>query len=486
MTIEKNTSTINRVSFRTLGCKLNQAETDAIAALFRQRGWQVVPFRQESDLTFINTCTVTSEADAKSRQAIRQAIRQAVQASPRGRVVAAGCYAQVRPEEVAALEGVDLVLGTREKYHIMELLDQLDGTGPSHPLRRAQDRPLVRVGDIGEVETYDEAPFISSTTPSGPDVLSGTGRARAFLKVQEGCDYNCSYCIIPTARGLGRSRPLNDCLKEARRLVAEGYREIVLTGVNIGTWEADDLPGTPRGSAQGQGLLFHDLLAVVSRVEGLRRVRVSSIEPNLITDELIRLAAERENIAPHFHVPLQHASDRVLKAMRRRYSIADYRKVIERIAAAIPDAAIGADVMVGFPGETEDDFRQLVEALTELPLTYHHVFRYSEREGTVASRITAAVDPAVRKERSCVLREISRKRRLEVARRSIGQTRLVHFEHPNSDRHWEGLTDNYLRVRVPITAPLDDPFQPVRLTRYNDSTLFGRLSRPVRISTGAP
>ena len=466
MTIEKNTSTIRRVSFRTLGCKLNRAETDAIAALFRQRGCQVVPFRQESDLTVINTCTVTGEADAKSRQAIRQAIRQVVQASPRGLVAAVGCYAQVKPEEVAALEGVDLVLGTREKYRILDLLDLLERGKPG--------KPLVRVGDIGEVETYDESPFISATS-----------RARAFLKVQEGCDYSCSYCIIPAARGLGRSRPLDGCLKEARRLVAEGYREIVLTGVNIGTWEADDLPGTPRGSAQGQGLLFHDLLAAVSRVEGLRRIRISSIEPNLITGDLIRLAAERENIAPHFHVPLQHASDQMLKAMRRRYRIADYRKVIERIAAAIPDAAIGADVMVGFPGETEDDFRQLVEALSALPLTYHHVFRYSEREGTVASRMTAAVDPAVRKERSCVLREISRKRRLEVARRSIGQTRLVHFEHPNGDGHWEGLTDNYLRVRVPITAPLDDPFQPVRLTRYNDSTLFGRLSRPVRISTGA-
>ena len=171
--------------------------------------------------------------------------------------------------------------------------------------------------------------------------------------------------------------------------------------------------------------------------------------------------------------------------MRRSYRIADYQAVIERIVAAIPDAAIGADVMVGFPGETEDDFRQLVEALTTLPLTYHHVFRYSEREGTAASRMTAAVDPAVRKERSCVLREISRKRRLEVARRSIGQTRLVHFEHPNGDGYWEGLTDNYLRVRVPITATLDDPFQPVRLTRYNDSTLFGRLSRPVGIATRA-
>ncbi len=475
MTIANDTPAIRRVSFHTLGCKLNQTETDTVAARFRQRGWRVVPFRSEAELTFINTCTVTAEADAKSRQAIRQAIRRAVRVSPRGKVVVAGCYAQVRPDEAAVLEGVDLVLGTREKWRVLELLDLLEGRKPG--------RPLVRVGDLGEVMTWDEAPFISATA-----------RTRAFLKVQEGCDYHCSYCIVPAARGRGRSRPLDYCLKEGRRLVAEGYREIVLTGVNIGTWEDGGLPGTPRESAQGQGLRFHDLLAAVSGVEGLRRVRVSSIEPNLITDDLIRLAAERENIAPHFHVPLQHASDRVLKAMRRRYRFTDYRTVVERIAAAIPDAAIGADVMVGFPGETEDDFKQLAGALGNLPLTYYHIFRYSEREGTVASRMTDAVDPALRKERSAVLREISRQRRLDVARQAIGQTRLVHFERPDGNGHWEGpsgpglltgLTDNYLRVRVPVSRPLDDPFQPVRLTEYNDSTLMGRLSRPVGISTGA-
>ncbi len=445
MTTANDTSVIRRVSFHTLGCKLNQAETAAIAARFRERGWRVVPFRQEAELTVINTCTVTGEADAKSRQVIRQA----VQASPRGKVAAVGCYAQVRPDEIAALEGVDLVLGTREKWRIPELLDLLDGTGP--------DQPLVQVGDIGEVETYDEAPFISATS-----------RTRAFLKVQEGCDYHCSYCIVPAARGRGRSRPLEGCLEEARQLAAEGYREIVLTGVNIGTWEEG-------------ALRFHDLLAAVSGVEGLRRVRVSSLEPNLITDDLIRLAAGRENIAPHFHVPLQHASDRVLKAMRRRYLFADYRAVVERIAAALPDAAIGADVMVGFPGETEEDFRQLAGALTELPRTYRHIFRYSEREGTVASRMTEAVDPAVRKERSAVLREISRQRRREVARRSIGQTRLVHFERPAGNGSWEGLTDNYLRVKVPVPTPLDDPFQSVRLTGDGNATLLGRLSRPVGI-----
>ncbi|UCH61839.1 MAG: tRNA (N(6)-L-threonylcarbamoyladenosine(37)-C(2))-methylthiotransferase MtaB [Fidelibacterota bacterium] len=460
MTIAKDTPAIRQVSFNTLGCKLNQAETDAIATLFRRRGWQVVPFRQESDLTVINTCTVTGEADAKSRQAIRQAIRRAARTSPQGKVVVAGCYSQIRPEEAASFEGVDLVLGTREKWRILDLLEQIEGNGP--------DLPLIHVGNIGVAETYDEAPLVSAPIPSG----CRTGRTRAFLKVQEGCDYHCSYCIVPAARGLGRSRPLESCLEEVCRLVAEGYREVVLTGVNIGTW-------------QEKGLRFNDLLAAMSRVDGLRRIRVSSIEPNLLTDEIIRLVAERENIAPHFHVPLQHASDRVLKAMRRRYCIADYRAVLERIVTAIPDAAIGADVMVGFPGETEKDFRQLAGTLTDLPLTYHHIFRYSERSSTAASHIIGAVDPVVRKERSAVLREISRQRRRQVARRSIGQTRQVHFERPDGNGSWEGLTDNYLRVKVPVPMALDDPFQPVQLTGYGNSALLGRLSRPAGIPEGA-
>ena len=302
---------IRRVSFHTLGCKLNQAETAAIAALFARRGYEVVPFRQAADLTYINTCTVTNEADAKSRQIIRQAVR----ASPGGRVVAVGCYAQVRPEEVAvgcyaqvrpeevaALDGVDMVLGTHEKYQIFDLLDRLE--------EGKRERPLVLVTDTGDLETYDESPFISATS-----------RTRAFLKVQEGCDYACSYCIIPMARGRARSRPLASCLSEVRRLVAEGFREVVLTGVNVGTW----VDGDHR---------LHHLLAQVSDVAGLRRIRVSSIEPNLVTDELLKVVAERENICPHFHVPLQHASDRILRAMRRRYTMADYRRVMDRITSA--------------------------------------------------------------------------------------------------------------------------------------------------------
>ncbi|MCH7858529.1 MAG: tRNA (N(6)-L-threonylcarbamoyladenosine(37)-C(2))-methylthiotransferase MtaB [Candidatus Marinimicrobia bacterium] len=432
---------IRRVSFYTLGCKLNQAETASIAALFARRGYEVVPFHQPADLTYINTCTVTNEADAKSRQIIRQAVR----ASPGGRVVAVGCYAQVKPEEVAALDGVDMVLGTHEKYQIFDLLDRLEGG--------QRDRPLVRVTDTGDLETYDESPFISATS-----------RTRAFLKVQEGCDYACSYCIIPMARGRARSRPLASCLSEVRRLVAEGFREVVLTGVNIGTW--------------GDGAhRFHHLLAQVSDVAGLRRVRVSSIEPNLVTDELLKVVAGSEKICPHFHVPLQHASDRILRAMRRRYTMADYRRIMDRITAALPDAAIGADVIVGFPGETDADFQQLADALTRLPTTYHHIFRFSERTGTVAAKLTDPVDPVLRKERSAVLREISRKKEQTYAQRFIGQIKEVYFERSVKEDRWEGLTDNYLRVRVPVNGQrLEQTFQPVRLTGWEDSVLSGTVA----------
>ena len=450
----KPVSTIRRVSFHTLGCKLNQAETSAIAAMFRLRGYQIVPFRQEADLTFINTCTVTNEADAKSRQAIRQAVR----ASPGGRVVAAGCYAQIAPHEVAALEGVDMVLGSREKHRMLEFLDLLEGGKLA--------TPLVRVGDKEELETWDETSFYSE--PAAGEALGSTpvaGRSRAFLKVQEGCSYQCSYCIIPVARGAGASRPLEDCLAAARRLVAAGSGEIVITGVNIGTW-------------QWQGQQLHHLLGKLSDLRGLRRIRVSSIEPNLVTDELLHVMAERDNIAPHLHVPLQHASDAVLKAMRRRYLFRDYRQILERIRTALPQAAIGADVIVGFPGETEGDFAQLAEALTTLPLTYHHIFRYSERSGTVAAHMTSAVDPALRKRRGRVLREISHKRRETVAQQAVGQTRLVHLERPVGAGSWEGLTDNYLRVRVSVPGPLDDRFQPVRLTGVGPDGLLGRLARP--------
>lgn len=435
-----NAQPIRKVSFHTLGCKLNQAETDAIAALFANRGYEIVPFRQPADLTYINTCTVTNEADAKSRQVIRQAI----EASPGGRVVAAGCYAQISPDEVAALDGVDIVLGTHEKYGLFDLLDRLQAG--------KLEQPLIRVGDTGDLVTFDESPFISATS-----------RTRAFLKVQEGCDYHCSYCIIPLARGRGRSRPLTDCLAEARRLVDTGYRELVLTGVNIGAW-------------QDGKRLFHDLLAAVSDIPGLRRIRVSSIEPNLITTDMLALMGARDNLCPHLHIPLQHASDSVLKAMRRRYLFADYREVLARVVETLPEAALGADVMVGFPGETEEDFQTLAAALAELPTTYHHIFRYSERSGTVAARISGQVDPAVRKERSRILREISRRKTQAYARCFVGRVQEVCFEQRVPGGGWEGITANYLRVRVADGGMQQGAFRQVLLTGQQDLVLTGAIA----------
>ncbi len=425
------------MSFHTLGCKLNQAETAAIAAGFRERGCQVVPFRQAADLTFINTCTVTGEADAKSRQAIRQALA----ASPRGRLVVAGCYAQIKPQEISALEGVDLILGSQEKYRVLELLEQLE--------RDAGERPLVYVAGHEEIEAYDESPFISATS-----------RTRAFLKVQDGCDYHCSYCIIPAARGRARSRPWQDCLSEARRLMAAGYRELVLTGVNIGTWREGEL-------------VFHDLLARISETEGLRRLRISSIEPELITARMLEVMAQRENICPHLHVPLQHASDRILGAMRRRYRFGDYQATLERVVTAVPEIALGTDLIVGFPGETKDEFNQLAEAVRDLPLTYHHIFRYSEREGTVAARLEGSVDPRERKRRSSVLRAISRRKRVAYALGFLGHTREVYFEGDPRDGQWEGLTDNYLRVRMASSGSGQEPFQMVRLQQLDGEVLQG-------------
>lgn len=428
------------VSFHTLGCKLNRSESDALATRFAERGYRVVPFREPADLTVINTCTVTGEADAKSRQTIRQAVA----ASPRGKVAAVGCFTQLHPHQAGALEGVDLVLGSQNKFHIFDFLEELD--------RGDNTQPLIMVDGGDEVALDDADPFIAATS-----------RTRAVLKVQDGCDYTCSYCIIPAARGQGRSRRLAACIHEARELVDRGYSEIVLTGVNIGTW-TDDILG------------FDDLLEAISDVEGLLRIRVSSIEPNLVTDRMLRLVAERDNICPHLHIPMQHASDRILGAMRRRYQFSAYRAVVERAHRWVPDIAIGADVIVGFPGESEDDFTQLATAVAELPLAYHHIFRYSEREGTLATALADSVDAATRRKRSALLHAISRRTRKRFARRQLQQTRPVHFEHRDSEGYWSGLTDNYLRVHVSTSRPVDGRIHAVILDREENGYLYGTLA----------
>jgi len=400
-----------KASLYTLGCKLNQSETNAIQREFTQRDYDILPFGEPADISVINTCTVTNQADSKSRSAVRKAVK----ASPDGRVVVTGCYAQIRPDEVEAIEGVNLILGTAEKHHLFDYLDQTND----------REEPLIFVDECGEVDSYDESLFVSSSS-----------RTRAFLKVQEGCNYYCSYCIIPFARGKARSRSYENAIDEAKRLVDEGFREIVLTGINVGTYRYQN----------GRIYLLHNLLSGLSDIDGLERIRVSSIEPNTVTDELLYLVKERENICPHLHVPFQSGSDTILASMQRKYKYKEYLEVMQRIAAILPDAAIGTDIIVGHPGEAEAEFQETEKRVAELPFTYLHVFRYSPREGTVAARMTDQVPEPVKKERSAVLRKIGIKKKQKYAQRFVGQTLPVLIESQQEDGTYSGLTPNYLRV----------------------------------------
>ena len=430
---------IKTVSFHTLGCKLNQAETDAIAADFQSQGYKIVPFRKAADLIVINTCTVTDKADSKSRQMIRNAIK----ASPQGRIVAMGCYAQIRPEELSAIDGIDMVLGTNEKYHLLQFLKELESGN--------HVEPLVYVNDIGDITNYHESPFISAT-----------GRTRAYLKIQEGCDYYCSYCIIPFARGKARSRPFYDCLNEARSLVEKGYRELILTGINVGTWHEDDRQ-------------LADLLDGLSSVAGLERIRVSSIEPNTVSERLLEMVAERDNICPHLHIPLQSGSPAVLRRMRRKYLLLDYYGLAERIAKIAPDIAWGTDIITGFPGETEDEFQQTISAIQELPFTYLHIFRYSERYGTIASKLPGKVDFQVKKKRAVILRELSTKKKRKYIQKYIGRDQLVLFETTDTQGLFTGMTPNYMRVKVESDQALTNTIQTVKIIRDFGSYVEGQL-----------
>ena len=430
---------IKTVSFHTLGCKLNQAETDAIAADFQSQGYKIVPFRKAADLIVINTCTVTDKADSKSRQMIRNAIK----ASPQGRIVAMGCYAQIRPEELSAIDGIDMVLGTNEKYHLLQFLKELESGN--------HVEPLVYVNDIGDITNYHESPFISAT-----------GRTRAYLKIQEGCDYYCSYCIIPFARGKARSRPFYDCLNEARSLVEKGYRELILTGINVGTWHEDDRQ-------------LADLLDGLSSVAGLERIRVSSIEPNTVSERLLEMVAERDNICPHLHIPLQSGSPAVLRRMRRKYLLLDYYGLAERIAKIAPDIAWGTDIITGFPGETEDEFQQTISAIQELPFTYLHIFRYSERYGTIASKLPGKVDFQVKKKRAVILRELSTKKKRKYIQKYIGRNQLVLFETTDTQGLFTGMTPNYIRVKVESDKALTNTIQTVKIIRDLGLYVEGQL-----------
>ena len=431
---------MNRVSLHTLGCKLNYAESGALARAFRDRSFDVVPFGRAADVTVINTCSVTEEADRKCRQAIRRALRL----NPETYIVVTGCYAQLRPDAIAEIPGVDTVLGAAEKFKLFDLIGQF----------RKGEKTQV------EVSCIDEAVEFAPASASG-------SRTRAFLKVQDGCDYSCSFCTIPQARGRSRSARIDSIVDQARSIAAGGAKEIVLSGVNIGLFGEDTGESLP------------DLLQSLDAVSEVDRYRISSIEPNLLTDRIIEFVGSSRAFAPHFHIPLQSGDDHTLGKMRRRYKSERYRNRVEYIRRVMPDACIGVDIIVGFPGETDEQFMNSFSFLEQLPVSYLHVFTYSERPGTVAVERTesGALQPVpkpVRGNRNAALRRLSAAKREAFYRSQLGQVRPVLWE-AGSNRDgmapasMTGFTDNYVKVEAAYDTTRVGCLEPVLLDALTET-----------------
>ncbi len=415
-------ATPQTVAFHTLGCKLNYSETSAIGRQFEDAGYGVVSFRQGADVYVINTCSVTDFADKKCRNTVRRAMRQ----NPQAKVVVVGCYAQLKPREIVEIEGVDLVLGAAEKFRILDYIDNLSQT---------HDKGMVIAGEVTEVKDFVHA-------------FSFGDRTRSFLKVQDGCDYKCSFCTIPLARGRSRSNTIESVVENARQIAQMGTREVVLTGVNIG----DFGNGTEviEGIRPKKEALFIDLIRELDKVEGIERFRISSIEPNLCTNEVIEFVAQSKRFAPHFHIPLQSGNNKQLKAMRRRYRRELYAERVAKIKALIPHCCIGVDVIVGFPGETEEDFMDSYQFVKELDISYLHVFTYSERPNTDAADMPGKVPMQERKRRNEMFNILSEKKRRYFYQQHLSETRPVLIEKSKKEGFVTGFTDNYIKIEAPL------------------------------------
>ena len=424
-----------RVAFHTLGCKLNFSETATISRDFIRHGFEQVQYRDEADIYVLNTCSVTENADKEARKMIRQAKRR----NPHSSVAVIGCYAQLKPKEIADIDGVDFVLGAKEKFNLLRYLDQMEFNGGT----------AIIQSDIDHVHKF---------TPS----YSSGERTRAFLKVQDGCDYTCSFCTIPLARGESRSDTIAKTMKVAKEVAATDAREIVLTGVNIGDF------------GKGTDETFFDLIQKLDKLEGIDRIRISSIEPNLLTKEIIEFCAESNKFMPHFHVPLQSGSDKILGAMRRRYKRDLYEERTEKINSIIPDVCIGVDVIVGFPGETDDDFLDTYNFLNELNISYLHVFTYSERENTDAAKMGEVISKEKRAERSKMLHILSDKKRRYYHEKFINQNRPVLFENMKNGKLL-GHTDNYIQIQVDGGFDLINTIHPVKLILNHGAAVDGQL-----------
>ena len=404
------------VAFHTLGCKLNFAETSTIAKDMAEGGFERVEFSEPADVYIINTCSVTENADRETRNIIGRALR----ANPDGFIVVVGCYAQLKPEQIMELPGVDLVLGATEKFNVRQFLGALEKTEGD--------------AEVHSCEIEDANTFVSS--------YSAGDRTRAFLKVQDGCDYKCTYCTIPMARGISRSDTLENVVAKAQEIAEAGIPEIVLTGVNVGDYGKGEFGNKKHEST------FLELVQALDGQVPVERLRISSIEPNLLRDEIITFTAQSQKFVPHFHLPLQSGSDTILKLMKRRYMTALYRKRVAAVKAANPDTCIGVDVIVGFPGETDELFAETYNLLNELDISYLHVFTYSERENTLAANMDGVVPIPERKRRNKMLRILSEKKKRAFYESQLGKVRPVLFEAENKEGFMLGYTDNYVRVKT--------------------------------------
>lgn len=424
-----------RVAFYTLGCKLNFSETSTIARGFSNEGFDRVDFSEKADIYVINTCSVTENADKR----FKSIVKQAQKSNPNAFVAAIGCYAQLKPEELADVDGVDLVLGATEKFKIKDYIHDLSKN------------------DFGEVHSceIEEADFYVGSYSIGD-------RTRAFLKVQDGCDYKCTYCTIPLARGISRSDSLENVLQNAEEISRQGIKEIVLTGVNIGDYGKGEF-----GNKKHEHTFF-ELVKALDEVPGIERLRISSIEPNLLKNETIDFVSSSKSFVPHFHIPLQSGSNEVLGKMKRRYNRELYVDRVQKIKSVMPDACIGVDVIVGFPGETDEHFLETYNFLNTLDISYLHVFTYSERDNTPAAEMQNVVPKKVRAKRSKMLRGLSAKKRRAFYESQIGTRRTVLFEGENKEGYIHGFTENYVKVKLPWNPELVNTLHEVKLTEIDD------------------
>jgi threonylcarbamoyladenosine tRNA methylthiotransferase MtaB len=432
------------VALHTLGCKLNFSETSTIGKEFLSRGYEIVDFKQKADVYVFNTCSVTENAEKECRQLVRRVLRQ----NPDAFIIVTGCYAQLRPDEISNIEGVDAVLGSNEKFKLFSILDNFN----------KKEISCIYVSPVNEINDFGAAHSTDSDS-----------RTRAYFKIQDGCDYKCSFCTIPGARGSSRSMLPGAVLDEFKSLIDNGYKEIILTGVNVGDY------GNFTDSSKESYNLYKLLLKMVE-INNDFRIRISSIEPNLLTDDIIELTANNEKMCKHFHIPLQSGNPRILKAMRRRYRTEDYKNLVLKLKNRIPDIGIGVDVIVGFPGETEEDFLITYNFLNELPVSYLHVFTYSERPDTVAITLPGSVDVHERKRRSNMLRILSEKKKHKFYSEMSGKELEVLFETERENGIMKGFSSNYVRVKHNYIPALVNKISSVRISGIEDNICSGIIT----------